>query len=116
MDAVKTGVFIREQRKKMGLSQQQLAGLLHVEPQTVSKWERGLGMPDYDNLDRLKQIFQCSLTDILEPPDVYASAEEEAENGGAEVFSGLPVLWTGEETDNGNSAKRAFPYRIFLSC
>lgn len=114
MDAVKTGVFIREQRKKMGLSQQQLAGLLHVEPQTVSKWERGLGMPDYDNLDRLKQIFQCSLTDILEPPDVYASAEEEAENGGAEVFSGLPVLWTGGETDNGNSAKKGFSLQNIL--
>ena len=114
MDAVKTGVFIREQRKKMGLSQQQLAGLLHVEPQTVSKWERGLGMPDYDNLDRLKQIFRCSLTDILEPPDVYASAEEEAENGGAEVFSGLPVLWTGEETDNGNSAKKSFSLQNIL--
>jgi RsiW-degrading membrane proteinase PrsW (M82 family)/transcriptional regulator with XRE-family HTH domain len=114
MDAVKTGIFIREQRKKMGLSQQQLAGLLHVEPQTVSKWERGLGMPDYDNLDRLKQIFQCSLTDILEPPDVYASAEEEAENGGAEVFSGLPVLWTGEETNSDNRTKKGFSLQNIL--
>ncbi len=99
MDAVKTGVFIREQRKKMGLSQQQLAGLLHVEPQTVSKWERGLGMPDYDNVDRLRQIFQCTLSDILEPTVDYGEADDgDAELGTetreAEVFSNLPVLWT----------------------
>jgi len=105
MDAVKTGIFIREQRKKMGLSQQQLAGLLHVEPQTVSKWERGLGMPDYYNVDRLKQIFKCSLTDILEPADVYADTGDEAEPCRTEVFSGLPVLWTGDtETDNGQKS------------
>ena len=114
MDAVKTGIFIREQRKKMGLSQQQLAQLLCVEPQTVSKWERGLGMPDYYNVDRLKQIFKCTLTDILEPTDVYENADDGAENadsssGGAEtkgaaVFSGLPVLWTGD-ADGGHSGK-----------
>ena len=114
MDAVKTGIFIREQRKKMGLSQQQLAGLLCVEPQTVSKWERGLGMPDYYNVDRLKQIFKCTLTDILEPTDVYENADDGAENAdgtsggagtkGTEVFSGLPVLWTGD-SDGGHSGK-----------
>ena len=100
MDAVKTGIFIREQRKKMGLSQQQLAGLLCVEPQTVSKWERGLGMPDYYNVDRLKQIFKCTLTDILEPTDVYEDTEVETAPCSTEVFSGLPVLWTGEQ-ENG---------------
>ena len=89
MDAAKTGIFIREQRKKMGLSQQQLAQLLFVEPQTVSKWERGLGMPDYDNVDKLKQIFKCTLTDILEPTDVYADAEVGEEPRVTEVFSGL---------------------------
>lgn len=108
MDAVKTGIFIREQRKKMGLSQLQLAQLLHVEPQTVSKWERGLGMPDYDNIDRLKQIFKCTLTDILEPADVVCEATEEPEATTCctEVFSGLPVLWTGENEWKSEGAKK----------
>ena len=69
MDATKTGHFIREQRKRLGLSQLKLAEMLYVEPQTISKWERGLGMPDYDNVERLKEIFGCSLSDILEPTD-----------------------------------------------
>ena len=128
MDAVKTGIFIREQRKKMGLSQQQLAGLLCVEPQTVSKWERGLGMPDYYNVDRLKQIFKCSLTDILEPTDVYDDAVDEAESPdaasrgaetkGPEVFSGLPVLWTGDSengrADNGSKTEGGFSLKNVL--
>ena len=105
MDAVKTGIFIREQRKKMGLSQQQLAQLLYVEPQTVSKWERGLGMPDYDNVDKLKQIFKCTLTDILEPADVYANNEVEETANVNEVFSGLPVLWV-DESEQKNEDKK----------
>ena len=105
MDAAKTGIFIREQRKKMGLSQQQLAQLLFVEPQTVSKWERGLGMPDYDNVDKLKQIFKCTLTDILEPTDVYTDAEVGEEPRVTEVFSGLPVLWV-DESEQKNENKK----------
>ena len=62
-----TGRFIREQRKRLGYSQQELSQLLYVEPQTISKWERGLGMPDYDNLEKLKDLFGCTLSDILEP-------------------------------------------------
>ncbi len=67
MDARRTGEFIKKERKKLNLSQSKLAEMLFVEPQTISKWERGLGMPDYDNIDRLREIFGCSLTDILEP-------------------------------------------------
>ena len=65
MNPINTGRFIRMQRKKLNLSQSALAAMLFVEPQTVSKWERGLGMPDYDNLDKLREIFACSLSDIL---------------------------------------------------
>ena len=118
MDAAKTGIFIREQRKKMGLSQQQLAGLLCVEPQTVSKWERGLGMPDYYNVDRLKQIFKCTLTDILEPTDVYEDTEVETAPCSTEVFSGLPVLWTGEQENEqknyGEKKEKSFSLKNVL--
>ena len=118
MNAVKTGIFIREQRKKMGLSQQQLAQLLYVEPQTVSKWERGLGMPDYENVDRLKQIFKCTLSDILEPTDVSENAEDETESCRTEVFSGLPVLWTGDTEDTreryGKASKKSFSLKNVL--
>lgn len=90
MNAIKTGHFIREQRKKLGLSQLKLAEMLYVEPQTISKWERGLGMPDYDNVERLKEIFGCSLSDILEPTDEGEDLVEVEENG--TNSTNLPVL------------------------
>ena len=105
MDATKTGHFIREQRKRLGLSQLKLAEMLYVEPQTISKWERGLGMPDYDNVERLKEIFGCSLSDILEPTDtdddlveIEASDEDKSTN--------LPVLVRVLNDDKSEKKKR----------
>ena len=84
MSPIRTGQYIRRKRKELGLSQSALAAMLYVEPQTVSKWERGLGMPDYDNLDKLKEIFGCTLTDILECDEAEESAEESSPEGAAE--------------------------------
>jgi transcriptional regulator with XRE-family HTH domain len=75
MNPIHTGCFIREQRKKLNLSQSKLAEMLGVEPQTVSKWERGVGFPDYPNVLKLAEIFSCSVQDILEP-----QFEDESEN------------------------------------
>ena len=41
MDKQLFGAFIAEQRKRQGLTQQQLAQALHVTDKAVSKWERG---------------------------------------------------------------------------
>ena len=42
-------------RKARGLSQEELAGRLHVVRQTVSKWEKGLSVPDAELLVRLSE-------------------------------------------------------------
>ena len=47
-------------RKQHGLSQQQLAALLGVAPQTVSKWETGVTFPDIALLPQLSGIFGVS--------------------------------------------------------
>ncbi|MDU4277558.1 MAG: helix-turn-helix transcriptional regulator [Finegoldia magna] len=44
---------IKSLRKSNGLSQEQLANEMHVVRQTVSKWERGLSVPDSDSLIKL---------------------------------------------------------------
>ena len=46
MDNEKTGRLIRDLRTEKGLTQAQLAQLIHVSDKAVSKWERGLGCPD----------------------------------------------------------------------
>lgn len=51
------------QRKKM--SQKQLAELLHVTPQTISKWELNKSAPDYDQLIALSKIYRKSIDALL---------------------------------------------------
>ena len=46
MDQKKIGLFIATCRKKKGLTQKQLAEKLSVTDKSVSKWERGIHLPD----------------------------------------------------------------------
>ena len=56
---------IKSLRKSNGLSQEQLADKMHVVRQTVSKWERGLSVPDSDSLIKLSEILQTSVSVLL---------------------------------------------------
>lgn len=53
----KTGEAISFQRKRLGESQQNLASVLNVSADTVSKWERGLVCPDKDTFLKLSEHF-----------------------------------------------------------
>ena len=44
MDKQLLGAFIAENRKRQGMTQQQLAQVLHVTDKAVSKWERGVSL------------------------------------------------------------------------
>lgn len=52
-------------RNQKGLSQEELAERLHVVRQTVSKWEKGLSVPDADILIRIAEIFEVSVSVLL---------------------------------------------------
>lgn len=54
-----------ELRRKKGLSQEELADLLGVSRQAVSKWERAEASPDTDNLIYLAKIYGVSLDELL---------------------------------------------------
>ena len=46
MDNNRIGNIIREARKAKNMTQKDLADLLHITDRAVSKWERGLCLPD----------------------------------------------------------------------
>jgi len=55
------GNKIAEARKKINLSQAELAQQVSISPQAVGKWERGESMPDISTLNRLAEIFGVDL-------------------------------------------------------
>ena len=65
MDKQLFGTFVAEQRKRQGLTQQQLAQALHVTDKAVSKWERGLSYPDVTLLQPLAEVFCLRVDDLL---------------------------------------------------
>lgn len=56
---------LREKRKALNLTQQDLADQLHVTRQTLSCWENDLSYPNLDTLVQLSQILDLSLDNLL---------------------------------------------------
>lgn len=59
------GEKIREQRKKAGLSQEQLAEKLNVSRQAITKWETDKGIPEVTNLIAISDEFGLSLDELI---------------------------------------------------
>ena len=56
---------IKRLRTQKGLSQEELAARLNVVRQTISKWEKGLSVPDAQMLIQLAEVFEVSVSDLL---------------------------------------------------
>lgn len=56
---------IKVLRKQKGFTQEELAIRLHVVRQTVSKWEKGLSVPDAEVLQRLADLFEVGVEQLL---------------------------------------------------
>lgn len=65
MDTKKIGKFISENRKRKGLTQEQLGELLGVTNKTISRWENGNYMPDLSLLVPLSETLDISLNELL---------------------------------------------------
>ena len=60
---------IKKHRKKMQLTQTQLAEKMFVSTQAISNWERGLTPPDLENLCKLSEFFHVSVDSLLGKDD-----------------------------------------------
>lgn len=65
MDTKKIGKFISENRKRKGLTQEQLGNILGVSNKTISRWENGNYMPDLSLLIPLSETLDISLNELL---------------------------------------------------
>ena len=60
---------IKELRKQKGLTQKELADLLHVTSQAVSRWEMGNVEPSVDTIVNMAKIFEVTTDEIIGGPE-----------------------------------------------
>ena len=70
LDTVKAGKQIALFRKSRGMTQEDIARLLNISPQAVSKWENGHTMPELSLLVELSELLECKIDQILFPVPV----------------------------------------------
>ena len=66
MDQQKIGSFLKTLRTEQGLTQEQLAEKLGVSNRSVSRWENGVNMPDFDLLMELARRFGVGIDELLD--------------------------------------------------
>lgn len=70
MDLVKIGKYIADKRKLLGLTQKQVAEKLGMSDKSVSKWERGICLPDVSVYITLCEMLGISINEFLAGEDI----------------------------------------------
>lgn len=95
MDTVKIGKYIAQKRKNLGLTQRDIAEQLGMSDKSVSKWERGVCLPDVSVYMELCQIIGISLNEFIAGEDIeQVELQEKSEQNILDV------------TEDGNYKKR----------
>ena len=66
MDMKKTGELLGRLRKEKGMTQKQAAERLQVSDRTISKWERGMGLPDVSLWKGISALYGVEIEKILD--------------------------------------------------
>ena len=62
----KLGKRIRELRKGCGLTQEQMAEIIGMEPPNISKMENGLHFPRLENIEKMLKIFNIEMRELFD--------------------------------------------------
>jgi len=97
MDAKLIGKQLQNRRKKLELTQLQLAEILGVTHQAVSRWETGESIPDIQTLLELSKLYSITIDDIINPNDRIVKVEEittetEVSSNDYDLFFKLNIL------------------------
>lgn len=105
------GKRITNFRKEKNLKQEQLAEILNVSPQAVSKWENDVTCPDISLLPELAKIFNVSIDELLvgkvEQPKVVELVPEEKRKNISDLMLRILV-----ESANGDKVKVNLPMAL----
>ena len=116
IDNQKFGAFVAELRREKGMTQKELAERLFVSDKAVSKWERGLSLPDISLLQPMADIFGVSITELLggerRKAREFSTSEEEW------IVEGAVVALTSQEEARQRQNRRRWGglYAAALAC
>lgn len=79
MDQQKIGGFLKELRHEKQMTQEQLADILGVSRQAISKWESNITYPETHKLIRMSELFHCSLDYLLKDTEETDSKNQSYE-------------------------------------
>lgn len=70
MNLEKIGKFITKKRQENNFTQEGLAEELNISNRSISKWERGICLPDANNMAKLCKLFKISYNELLSGEEV----------------------------------------------
>lgn len=76
---------IKNLRKQKGYTQETLAQALNIVRQTVSKWEKGYSVPDADMLEKLSEVLEVPVSELLGKPSGAPEQASELEKISAQL-------------------------------
>jgi|GEM_PF-1499440 len=97
----------RTLRKSFELTQEQVADIFHVAPQTVSRWEKGINYPDTELLPHIALFFKTTVDALLGTQEM--AIEEQARKYIADIHHALNAGQTGKAVSIARRAIAAFP-------
>ena len=92
VDKNKIGAFMASLRKEKDLTQAELAERLNVSNKSISRWENGQTLPDYDQVLELCAIFEISATEFLRGGPLSDAAKSTPQRPEAEAAEEEPAI------------------------
>lgn len=95
MDAKTFGAFLADTRRERGMTQAELAELIHVTDKAVSRWERGIGFPDINTLEPLADALGVSLSQLMHAGSTQEPSSEDTLEDFVTMLRPGRILWSG---------------------
>lgn len=85
------GEIISTLRREKGMTQKELADMLHITDKAVSKWEREIACPDTQTIPKLAGILGVSVEELMNAKPVPATGHKGAEFLTNIILKAVPV-------------------------
>lgn len=112
IDKERFGVFLQEIRKDKGYTQKELAARVFVSDKAVSKWERGISLPDTALLIPLAEVLDVTVTELLKGQRLERSAQMNIDEVEELVTNTLEV--SAEERKRKGEIKKKWAIRYYF--